>query len=129
MPFFRTTGAIAFLTLLTSGLPATGCAGIGYPVTIDGVCERDDQQGVFCIAYKGLPEANLAAAESGCRDDWGGRWTRDGSCTVGTLVGTCTLTGGATGDAESAIMEVYEPTDPTTAEEDICGDDGTWATP
>lgn len=104
----------------------TGTAGDTGTSAADGVCVRDEANVKFCINYEGIPADSAAAVESGCSSSWGGAWTTDGSCIQGTLVGTCTLSGDATGGATSAVMNVYEPTDATSAENDICGSDGTW---
>ena len=112
--------------LLTTCSMALACGDDEDAETIQGVCVRDDSQGNFCITYTEAPASNASAIASGCSNDFGGTWTADGSCPSGTLVGTCTLSGDATGGAQSAVLQVFTPTDASTGENDICGSDGTW---
>ncbi|MBK8482135.1 MAG: hypothetical protein IPL40_13370 [Proteobacteria bacterium] len=108
------------------GSDATTMADAGIDNT-QGTCTRNDGNGKFCIAYYGIPASNLTAVKGGCAESWGGSWAAGELECPGTgLIGTCTLTGSAKGGAVGAIMKVFTPTDPDTARNSICGDDGTW---
>jgi len=93
---------------------------------LSGACSRDDSSANFCIHYDGYSESNESDIESGCTGSWGGTWSEGESCDSAT-VGTCTLKGDAAGGADSAIIYFYDPTDAGTAENDVCGSDGTWS--
>lgn len=128
------TMRIAVTLLLASCLAGVGCGDESDSdtptATLDGSCERSDVNGdgsgSFCIAYTGLPEANEAAVKSGCEQNWGGTYSGGGTCDEAGASGMCTLSGGATGGAESAVI-LFTGVDSSTAGDDVCGSDGTYA--
>lgn len=93
---------------------------------VQGTCVRQDSEASFCLAFSDLPAGNVDAARLACEQTWEGNWTIGTQCEAGTLIGTCRLYAGPSAGAALAVIEVYQPTDPLLAEEDICGNHGTW---